>query len=157
MVEINTNIRYHRRASSVTSHPHKDLLSRTIGHQNRPNSFSTSIRELSHIIERSSFIMPDKTHDDSDFGKMERGNGLKSVLKSSKNKQSSKRPKNFCFNEIVVVGEAFSRHDYDRTSVGMTQLTPAIARSIKQELNEFKANEMPVHQDSRQHTHFFRI
>jgi hypothetical protein len=47
---------------------------------------------------------------------------------------------------------------YDRTSdpnITAHKLTPTIAQQIKTELNQFKSQEMIVHQDSREYTHFF--
>ncbi|KAF9194857.1 hypothetical protein BGZ51_007077 [Haplosporangium sp. Z 767] len=47
---------------------------------------------------------------------------------------------------------------YDRTSdenITASRLTPAIAHKIKLELNQFKSQEMEVHENSRVYTHFF--
>ncbi|KAG0333446.1 bud neck involved protein [Podila humilis] len=48
--------------------------------------------------------------------------------------------------------------EYDRTSdanITALRLTPAIAHKIKLELNQFKSQEMEVHEESRVYTHFF--
>ncbi|KAG0266303.1 bud neck involved protein [Mortierella polycephala] len=47
---------------------------------------------------------------------------------------------------------------YDRSSdpnITAHRLTPAVAQKIKLELNQFKSQEMIVHQESRANTHFF--
>jgi hypothetical protein len=47
---------------------------------------------------------------------------------------------------------------YDRTSdayITASRLTPAMANKIKLELNQFKSQEMLVHEESRVYTHFF--
>ncbi|KAF9194202.1 bud neck involved protein [Haplosporangium sp. Z 767] len=52
----------------------------------------------------------------------------------------------------------WSADQYDRSSdpnITAHRLTPAIAQKIKLELNQFKSQEMIVHQESRVHTHFF--
>ncbi|KAF9945479.1 bud neck involved protein, partial [Modicella reniformis] len=57
-----------------------------------------------------------------------------------------------------VVFPTWAPEQYDRTSdtnITATRLTPAIAQKIKLELNQFKGQEMEVHQDSRVYTHFF--
>ncbi|KAI9305308.1 hypothetical protein BJ944DRAFT_287932 [Cunninghamella echinulata] len=62
------------------------------------------------------------------------------------------------FTKTVQVHETFSAKEYDRQCDDQTTcqtLTPIIALQIKQELNEYKLNEMEVHPHSRQYTHFF--
>lgn len=61
----------------------------------------------------------------------------------------------FRFNEIVLVGESWSKDDYERKGDLKLTLTPALAFFIRQELNEFKA-QMDVHPLSAQNTHFYR-
>ncbi|KAF8973385.1 bud neck involved protein [Entomortierella lignicola] len=60
--------------------------------------------------------------------------------------------------EGPIIHETWTPEQYDRTSdpnITASHLTPAIAQTIKLELNQFKSQEMEVHQDSRMYTHFF--
>lgn len=58
------------------------------------------------------------------------------------------------FNEYVEVIEALS---YDRRAdKPWTKLTPQDKASIRKELNEFKSNEMEVHEDSKRYTRFHK-
>ncbi|SAM06228.1 hypothetical protein [Absidia glauca] len=62
------------------------------------------------------------------------------------------------FTTTLRVHNTFGSQDYDRrcdTQVTCQRLTPALALQIKQELNDFKLNEMKVHPTSRQYTQFF--
>lgn len=62
------------------------------------------------------------------------------------------------FTTTLRVHNTFGSEDYDRrcdTQVTCQRLTPALALQIKQELNDFKLNEMKVHPTSRQYTQFF--
>ncbi|KAF9958310.1 hypothetical protein BGZ70_009228, partial [Mortierella alpina] len=57
-----------------------------------------------------------------------------------------------------IIHTTWTSDQYDRTSdsnITAHRLTPAIAQKIKLELNQFKSQEMIVHQESRTHTHFF--
>ncbi|KAF9146830.1 hypothetical protein BGX30_007748 [Mortierella sp. GBA39] len=57
-----------------------------------------------------------------------------------------------------MIHETWTPEQYDRTSdpnITAHRLTPAIAQRIKLELNQFKSQEMLVHQESRVNTHFF--
>lgn len=69
-----------------------------------------------------------------------------------------KKKKMLTFNSVIKVHETFSPSEYDRrcdTGATCQKLTPVLALKIKEELNHFKLNEMFVHVDSRQNTHFF--
>ncbi|XP_067141425.1 phosphatase and actin regulator 1-like isoform X2 [Centruroides vittatus] len=58
------------------------------------------------------------------------------------------------FNDYVEVTQA---HDYDRRAdKPWTRLTPKDKAAIRKELNEFKSQEMEVHQESRHLTRFHR-
>lgn len=58
------------------------------------------------------------------------------------------------FNDYVEVTEA---HMYDRKAdKPWTRLTPKDKAAIRKELNDFKASEMPVHEQSRHLTRFHR-
>jgi len=63
--------------------------------------------------------------------------------------------KSFRFNEQVLVGETYPKEDYERRSDFMLSLTPEKAYLIKKELNDYKREEMNVHETSRCFTHFF--
>jgi hypothetical protein len=63
--------------------------------------------------------------------------------------------KSFRFDEQVLVGETWPKAEYERKSHTMLQLTPHKAYQIKKELNDFKRDEMAVHEDSRCYTHYF--
>lgn len=68
------------------------------------------------------------------------------------------KKKSISFNSVIKLHETFSAADYDRrcdTSATCQKLTPVLALNIKEELNTYKLNEMFVHLDSRQNTHFF--
>ncbi|KAJ2453116.1 bud neck involved protein [Coemansia sp. RSA 2336] len=60
----------------------------------------------------------------------------------------------FRFNELVAVYETWNRDEYDRRGMQATRLDPDLIEQIKKELNEYKSFEMPVHEASRQYTHF---
>lgn len=80
----------------------------------------------------------------------------KSILKSSSTSSlASSRSKEFRFDESVLVAETFSKVDYERKNDYQLILTPAIAREIKLELNEFKSHEMLVHSESIGNTHLY--
>lgn len=62
------------------------------------------------------------------------------------------------FNMYLDVQETYAKGDYDRSSdpdAVCNRLTAATATQIKEELNEFKLNDMKVHDYSRKYTHFF--
>ncbi|ORE12989.1 hypothetical protein BCV71DRAFT_230077 [Rhizopus microsporus] len=62
------------------------------------------------------------------------------------------------FSSTVIVHETFSSAEYDRQSDNTytcQNLTPELALDIKKELNDHKLNNMHVHPQSRQFTHFF--
>ncbi|KAI9470896.1 MAG: hypothetical protein EXX96DRAFT_586132 [Benjaminiella poitrasii] len=66
--------------------------------------------------------------------------------------------KSLSFNPVVKLHETFSASEYDRrcdTNATCQKLTPDLALKIKEELNEFKLNDMSVHIESRQYTQFF--
>lgn len=76
-------------------------------------------------------------------------------------KLSSTRPKKSIklrFDNEVSVCETFHKEDYCRQSLEYVarQLTPALALSIKKELNALK-QEMEVHEDSRHLTQFYLL
>ncbi|KAJ2848829.1 bud neck involved protein [Coemansia brasiliensis] len=73
-------------------------------------------------------------------------------LQPSSSKGSPK--KLFRFNELVAVYETWNRDEYDRRGMPATRLDADLIEQIKQELNEYKTYEMPVHEASRQYTHF---
>ncbi|KAG0320561.1 bud neck involved protein [Linnemannia gamsii] len=60
--------------------------------------------------------------------------------------------------EEPLVYPTWTPEQYDRTSdayITASRLTPAMANKIKLELNQFKSQEMLVHEESRVYTHFF--
>ncbi|KAL1716127.1 hypothetical protein EV715DRAFT_275326 [Schizophyllum commune] len=61
------------------------------------------------------------------------------------------------FSNALSLWETFPKFVYDRRSEPATwsRLTPALAQSIKEELNSYKMEEMEVHAASRIHTQFF--
>ncbi|ORX47166.1 hypothetical protein DM01DRAFT_1339190 [Hesseltinella vesiculosa] len=70
----------------------------------------------------------------------------------------SNRSSRIRFSLHVEIYDTFAPKDYDRRSTGdvtCQRLTPHLAYLIKQELNEYKLNDMPVHPHSRQFTQFF--
>jgi hypothetical protein len=78
---------------------------------------------------------------------------VKGILKKETKKSGTK--KSFRFNETVMIGETFGADEYQRNSGYVLHLTPDLARFIKKELNDFKLNEMIVHQESAHMTHLF--
>ncbi|KAF7729844.1 hypothetical protein EC973_003578 [Apophysomyces ossiformis] len=68
------------------------------------------------------------------------------------------KKKSISFAKVAAVCETYSKQDYDRSSdpdAVCTRLTAAMAQRIKEELNQYKLQEMQVHQQSRVNTHFF--
>ncbi|CAG8501669.1 13527_t:CDS:2 [Ambispora leptoticha] len=61
------------------------------------------------------------------------------------------------FSSTIFIHDTWTKEDYDRRGDQTTcnKLTPMLAQRIKQELNEYKLSEMPVHEESKQNTHFF--
>ncbi|CAG8456768.1 8524_t:CDS:2 [Ambispora gerdemannii] len=61
------------------------------------------------------------------------------------------------FSSTIFIHDTWTKEDYDRSGDQTTcnKLTPMLAQRIKQELNEYKLSEMPVHEASKQNTHFF--
>ncbi|GJJ75912.1 hypothetical protein EMPS_08270 [Entomortierella parvispora] len=60
--------------------------------------------------------------------------------------------------EEPMIHPTWTPEQYDRTSdpnITASRLTPTVAHKIKLELNQFKSQEMEVHEDSRVYTHFF--
>ncbi|KAJ2676881.1 hypothetical protein IWW42_000219 [Coemansia sp. RSA 1085] len=78
----------------------------------------------------------------------QRNEGLRDSLPGKGSK------KLFRFNELVAVYETWNRDEYDRRGMQATRLDAELIEQIKQELNEYKTFEMPVHEASRQYTHF---
>ncbi|KAI8375273.1 hypothetical protein EDC96DRAFT_496661 [Choanephora cucurbitarum] len=71
---------------------------------------------------------------------------------------STSTKKSLSFSPVIKLHETFSPSEYDRrcdTGATCQKLTPVLALQIKEELNQFKLNDMFVHVDSRQNTHFF--
>ncbi|KAG0358685.1 hypothetical protein BGZ54_010323, partial [Gamsiella multidivaricata] len=80
------------------------------------------------------------------------------VSKPSSAPASSKSARQIQFSAAPIIHATWTPEQYDRSSdpnITAHRLTPAIAQRIKLELNQFKSQEMAVHQDSRIHTHFF--
>lgn len=72
--------------------------------------------------------------------------------------QKTKKSIKIRFDNEVNICETFHKDDYCRQSLDYVarQLTPALALSIKKELNEIK-QEMEVHEESRHLTQFYLI
>ena len=142
----------HRRSQSYT-----EKVDKMPSPVTRSNSFSRALKRLSITLrvnkdgDTDLILSPKQDPTDMDIDQ----EITKGILKTSK---SNKRAaKNFRFNEIVLVGEAIAKEDYDRTPDFVLRLTPDLAMQIKQELNEFKTKEMPVHESSARFTHFFKM
>ncbi|KAJ2804460.1 hypothetical protein H4R21_001637 [Coemansia helicoidea] len=84
------------------------------------------------------------------------GTGSKSAYGTQRSRPTgtAQRQKVFRFNELVAVYETWDRGEYDRRGMPATKLDAELIEQIKQELNDFKAHEMPVHDESRANTHF---
>lgn len=81
-----------------------------------------------------------------------------STISTTNTNNTTNQKKSITFNTVIKLHETFSASEYDRrcdTSATCQKLTPVIALKIKEELNNFKLNDMFVHLDSRQNTHFF--
>lgn len=81
-----------------------------------------------------------------------------SFSSNNTNSSTTSSKKSLSFNPVIKLHETFSAQEYDRrcdTSSTCQKLTPVLALKIKEELNNFKLNDMFVHIDSRQNTHFF--
>ncbi|KAB2568641.1 hypothetical protein DBV05_g12679 [Lasiodiplodia theobromae] len=61
------------------------------------------------------------------------------------------------FSPDVKCHETWSRSDYSRRGEALTcdNITPELARAIKEEVNSFKRVEMPVHRSSICYTNYF--
>ncbi|KAI3655043.1 hypothetical protein MP228_000423 [Amoeboaphelidium protococcarum] len=156
----------HRRAlSSSNAAPSTESNTESRKMLRRSNSFTAanavySLRmalnaALKHSIPERDIVDVDAM--DIDSVSSSESPRVKSCLKKSRNASSKKQNNQFRFNEVVLVGEAHHREDYDRKSDFVLHLTPAIAMMIKRELNDFKSNEMPVHETSRIYTHLFKL
>ncbi|SCV03895.1 LAMI_0H11804g1_1 [Lachancea mirantina] len=72
-------------------------------------------------------------------------------------------PKSVRFGDSVFVNDTYAAADYERSDKTFIKMRRKIMQknsanfvsAIKLELNEFKRNEMPVHEDSSGNTHFF--
>ncbi|KAG2211575.1 hypothetical protein INT47_008671 [Mucor saturninus] len=81
-----------------------------------------------------------------------------STISTTNTNNTTNQKKSVSFNTVIKLHETFSASEYDRrcdTSATCQKLTPVIALKIKEELNNYKLNDMFVHLDSRQNTHFF--
>ncbi|KAL0091274.1 hypothetical protein F4703DRAFT_1732078 [Phycomyces blakesleeanus] len=64
------------------------------------------------------------------------------------------------FAKTASVHGALSKYEYDRGSdpeAACTRLTAELAALIKEELNDYKMNEMQIHAASRCYTHLFPL
>ncbi|KAL8664261.1 MAG: hypothetical protein Q9202_003211 [Teloschistes flavicans] len=64
--------------------------------------------------------------------------------------------RNITFSPRLIFHDTWTSGEYDRRGEIATcnRLTPMLAQQIKEELNSFKM-EMEIHEESKQHTHFF--
>ncbi|KAL8730726.1 MAG: hypothetical protein Q9181_004577 [Wetmoreana brouardii] len=64
--------------------------------------------------------------------------------------------RNITFSPRLIFHDTWTSGEYDRRGEIATcnRLTPMLAQQIKEELNTFKM-EMEIHEESKQHTHFF--
>ncbi|KAG0245817.1 bud neck involved protein [Mortierella sp. GBA43] len=87
------------------------------------------------------------------------GGGKDTILHTLTPMPTPKPPRQIQFStQGPMVHTTWAPEQYDRTgdpNVTAHVLTPALAQEIKSELNQFKSQEMIVHQDSRAYTHFF--
>lgn len=77
---------------------------------------------------------------------------------SLKSKRSRLNPRRVMFANTIAVNETYSAEAYPRVNRLVTQYTltnPTEISRIKQELNQYKCEEMLVHELSQEHTHFF--
>ncbi|KAG5460435.1 MAG: hypothetical protein BJ554DRAFT_7515, partial [Olpidium bornovanus] len=61
------------------------------------------------------------------------------------------------FNELVQILPTFRHTEYNRKpdmDVTFRRLTPKLKTEIRDELNAYKKNEMPVHEQSLRNTNF---
>ncbi|GAA5797291.1 hypothetical protein HPULCUR_002672 [Helicostylum pulchrum] len=125
---------------------------------NSPNSSISSIKPRHRRRYNDINQLPSpasSTVSTTSFNTNNTNNTNNSLSSSSSN---NKKKKSVSFNSVIKLHETFSASDYDRkcdTSATCQKLTPVLALKIKEELNNYKLNEMFVHLDSRQNTHFF--
>eukprot|EP00039_Didymoeca_costata_P023674 m.7877 g.7877 ORF g.7877 m.7877 type:complete len:366 (-) comp3797_c2_seq1:6303-7400(-) len=98
---------------------------------------------------------------ESEAEKLERKRSLKAILKRQLSQRSSVKElrdrKILNFGAYVDVYDTYDDQEYDRTGEKpWTNLTLQDKIQIKQELNDFKANEMPVHEESKKYTRFHK-
>jgi hypothetical protein len=82
-------------------------------------------------------------------------NSLESKIKSRPNADQVKSVLNF--NEVVEVLPTFRANDYNRKtddSFTFKRLTPKLKQEIRDELNQFKREEMDIHGESAHNTAF---
>ncbi|KAJ2709770.1 hypothetical protein H4R19_004081, partial [Coemansia spiralis] len=80
--------------------------------------------------------------------------GSSSAYGTQRSGAAEPRQKVFRFNELVAVYETWDRGEYDRRGMPASKLDAELIEKIKNELNDFKAHEMRVHDESRANTHF---
>ncbi|KAI9590915.1 hypothetical protein BDF19DRAFT_427224 [Syncephalis fuscata] len=119
------------------------VSSSTLSNNDEDISGSGSGSDMTTTLQTSSQPPPPQLHN----------NNNSTTSKSMVVVVVDKEPKRFRFNERVLVGETWPATEYDRRGESIIRLTPALAQAIKMELNEFKAKEMAVHEDSRIYTH----
>ncbi|KAI8643176.1 hypothetical protein BD408DRAFT_415396 [Parasitella parasitica] len=120
--------------TSLPASPDSSISSRHHHHRRRPPFVDTNVQQLPSPASST----------------------VSTTTCSSSTTTSSK--KSLSFNPIIKMHETFSAQEYDRrcdTGATCQKLTPVLALKIKEELNHFKLNDMFVHIDSRQNTHFF--
>lgn len=127
--------------TSLPASPDSSISSRhNQHHRRRPPFLDTNIQQLPSPASSTVSTIT------SSFS----SNNTNSSITSSK--------KSLSFNPAIKLHETFSAQEYDRrcdTGATCQKLTPVLALKIKEELNNFKLNDMFVHVDSRQNTHFF--
>lgn len=167
-------IQKHRRCHSVNATPYAAAILQTppiipalaanqivSHHRSSTRRFrSISVQETVSFVslpEIYSFMDIDPEETTSNQQHLQHHHQIKSCLKKSKSMPALVSNKQFRFNETVYVGEAHSSDDYERKSDFQLRLTAELAYMIKRELNEFKSNEMPVHEESKKFTHIFKL
>eukprot|EP00123_Amoebidium_parasiticum_P022268 comp8366_c0_seq1/m.3740 comp8366_c0_seq1/g.3740 ORF comp8366_c0_seq1/g.3740 comp8366_c0_seq1/m.3740 type:complete len:312 (-) comp8366_c0_seq1:751-1686(-) len=146
-----------RRSSTEYHVPSAEVIRRRISNhiENRPTPNEMVCRGI---------LKPSQTRRGSGVLQGAQASLEQNQLRDHLNRKLSDRPnievlieKRILFDQTVKVVEAHSSELYNRSGdKPWTRLTPKDKADIKKELNDFKANEMVVHDDSKQYTRFHK-
>ncbi|KAG0342787.1 hypothetical protein BG000_001117 [Podila horticola] len=122
------------------------------------SSSSTSVSSSSHDLQHHAQEPQYRKHP-SHYGEPDHPHHHQQYYHPDPSTYPPRPPRRLQFSTVEpLLHPTWTAEQYDRTSdsnITALRLTPAIAHKIKLELNQFKSQEMEVHQKSRVYTHFF--